>query len=533
MFFRRFQGFLGYSRKPLFIFKSNRRIQILLRSLMGYALFLFVCGICSANAQTYSGQATGIQATVITGIVPGVTTAVTDTGPLPNAGGTITLSSASANVPNILTAGASTVTASGSGSTSQSTASVATLNVSPAGILSSLFVTADAVSSTTLCSCPAATCTGSSTITNLRVGGAVVTVDNSDNQTFVFTAGTVTLTVVVNEKIISPSSETVNALHIKFADSLSGITTDVIVASSHSDIVCVAPPSSDLYSGRATGVRLGLTTTVPVSEISTVVTDTGFLPTSGGNIAASTASTTVPGVLSTGTITSTTAGGSPAGTAQSNSTVNSLNASLVGSVTVAATVLQSNTQCTCGVPTVCSGGSTVTNLAVTIGGLPFGIAVTGAANETFPLPAGLGTIIVNEQTPVSPTTGGNITVNALHVILTPVGLASTDLIIASSHSDIACSLMTAANVSISGRVTNGKSSAVKGAIVTATDMTGTPRTAVTNAFGYYMLRDLPSGGSYVVQVTQRMYTFAPRVITLGDNLSGFDFSAESGGMVKQ
>src|SRR5215510_14727408 len=167
-----------------FSLRSHLKNPILTGKLAGFVLFLFAW-VLVAEGQTYSGEAAGIKSTVIVAGLPGPTTAVTDTGPLPAACGTVNLSSASANVPNILTAGASTVSTSGTGTTSQSTASVAGLNIAPAGIASSLFVTADAVSSTTNCTCPTATCTGSSTITNLQIGGVAVTADGSDNQTVV------------------------------------------------------------------------------------------------------------------------------------------------------------------------------------------------------------------------------------------------------------------------------------------------------------------------------------------------------------
>ena len=62
---------------------------------------LLTAGIISAGAQTYNGRATAVKATVYTGLLPGITSAVSDTGPLPSAGGTVNLASASTSIPNI------------------------------------------------------------------------------------------------------------------------------------------------------------------------------------------------------------------------------------------------------------------------------------------------------------------------------------------------------------------------------------------------------------------------------------------------
>jgi hypothetical protein len=63
--------------------------------------------------------------------------------------------------------------------------------------------------------------------------------------------------------------------------------------------------------------------------------------------------------------------------------------------------------------------------------------VTGEANQTILLPAGAGKIVINEQPVASASAGnGDITVNALHVVITGVA----DVTVASAHADIACGL---------------------------------------------------------------------------------------------
>jgi hypothetical protein len=362
----------------------------------------------------------------------------------------------------------------------------------------------------------------------LRIGGTLVAVSGNVNQTIVVNAGTVTLTLVINERIVSPGSITANALHATFVDSLTGTSTNVIVASAHSDITCIQAQRDDRYSGRATGVRLRNFTLLPPTSISTIVSDTGFLPTFGGNINVTTAGASLPGILSTGVVTSATSGGLPGGnidTSQSNSSVADLSLSLVGGVNVSAKLLQSHTACQCGIGSEegCSGDSEVTDLAVSVLGIPLAINIDGSPNQTITLPLGLGSIIINEQLSAGP---GDKTVNALHVILTPLGLDFTDLVIAHSHSDIQCRVIaTAAPVSVSGRVTDANGRGIPNVLVSARSDSAEVKTAMTNSFGYYQLWNLSSGQSYVLEASSKRYTFAPIVFSLGDDLTGIDFSA--------
>src|SRR5206468_3304898 len=67
--------------------------------------------------------------------------------------------------------------------------------------------------------------------------------------------------------------------------------------------------------------------------------------------------------------------------------------------------------------------------------------INGAPDPTNPVPT-LGSIIVNEQVASASAGQGNITVNALHIMLTdPLG-NQTDLVVASAHADIACGVPT-------------------------------------------------------------------------------------------
>lgn len=82
---------------------------------------------------------------------------------------------------------------------------------------------------------------------------------------------------------------------------------------------------------------------------------------------------------------------------------------------------------------------------------------------------------------------------------------------------------TAANVEVSGRVLNEAGQGIRGAIVSMTDQAGETRTSVTGSFGYYQFAEVRTGGTYIVGVTSRRYTFAPQILQVFDTVTDFDF----------
>ena len=87
---------------------------------------------------------------------------------------------------------------------------------------------------------------------------------------------------------------------------------------------------------------------------------------------------------------------------------------------------------------------------------------------------------------------------------------------------------TAANASISGRVTTADGNGIRNATATITgNSLTTPIVTTTGSFGYYTFDGLRSGETYVVTVNSTRYTFsAPsRVISLVDNVVDADFVA--------
>jgi hypothetical protein len=172
---------------------------------------------------TFSGEAVALRANVL-----GISLSLSDTGALPSSGGNLSTSVASVNVLGLASADALKSTTSGSGTTSQSQSSVASLN-----LLGGL-VTADVVksNSSATCSGSQASVSGNAELVGLVAAGQSVAVSNP-NLAISLPGG---ISLVVNEQTSSSGgntgSMTVNALHVK------GPSIDIVVASAQSGITC-------------------------------------------------------------------------------------------------------------------------------------------------------------------------------------------------------------------------------------------------------------------------------------------------------
>ena len=87
-------------------------------------------------------------------------------------------------------------------------------------------------------------------------------------------------------------------------------------------------------------------------------------------------------------------------------------------------------------------------------------------------------------------------------------------------------IVTAAGVSVSGRVFASGGRGLRGAVVRLADQNGVMRTAVTGAFGFYQFTDVAPGQTYVVSIMSRRSNYSPRVVQLNDNIAGLDFQPE-------
>jgi hypothetical protein len=212
---------------------------------------------------------------------------------------------------------------------------------------------------------------------------------------------------------------------------LVGTVLGALLLSACSDVQNPAAPSrgsftlsssqNTTYSGRATVVQATVLGGTPIAPITLV--DAGPLPSSGGAAEQSLLNANVPGLLSAEVLHAATSG--QGSRSSSEASVADLSVTAGGN-SVSADFLMSRAEakCTNGTASV-SGSSEIARLG--INGQT--IVVSGAPNQTIALPN--GRVIINEQ---SSTGSGDITVNALHIIVN--GIA--DIVVASAHADIEC-----------------------------------------------------------------------------------------------
>lgn len=192
-----------------------------------------------ADATQFSGQATGVQATVL-GLQP---ITLSDTGPLPAGGDALESSLLAASVPGLLTANVLHSTTVGQGDRSRSEASLANLNLTAGGnTIGADFLMARA---TAVCDANgSSSVSGSSEVASLVINGQPIAVTGQPNQTIGLPGGG---SVIINEQTADSNSMTVNALHVK----VPGVA-DVIIASAHADVKC-AKPACDSAKDFVTG----------------------------------------------------------------------------------------------------------------------------------------------------------------------------------------------------------------------------------------------------------------------------------------
>src|SRR5262249_28679306 len=180
------------------------------------------------------------------------------------------------------------------------------------------------------------------------------------------------------------------------------------------------------FSGQATVVRATVLGT-PI-----VLSDTGPLPSSGGALEASLLTASVDGITVEVAHAATIGQGDRS---RSEASVANLSLALPGNNTVAADFLMARATAVCG-----PGGASTSGSSEIVGLVVNGQAITvsGQPNQTITTPDNLVTVIINEQTS---SRAGDITVNALHVIVTtptPIDPVVADVVVSSAHADVTC-----------------------------------------------------------------------------------------------
>lgn len=84
---------------------------------------------------------------------------------------------------------------------------------------------------------------------------------------------------------------------------------------------------------------------------------------------------------------------------------------------------------------------------------------------------------------------------------------------------------TAASVTIAGRILTKAENGLANANVLMTDAFGNTRSARTNSFGYYSFEEVEVGQTYIFNASSRRYRFAPRVVSVIEEINNLNFYA--------
>ena len=83
---------------------------------------------------------------------------------------------------------------------------------------------------------------------------------------------------------------------------------------------------------------------------------------------------------------------------------------------------------------------------------------------------------------------------------------------------------------VSGQVVSMESGPIRNAWVSISNMSGVVAQARTNSFGYFTLQNIPTGQSYTLEVSTKLYTFTPQNINVTGNITGLVITANSGNL---
>lgn len=151
----------------------------------------------------------------------------------------------------------------------------------------------------------------------------------------------------------------------------------------------------------------------------------------------------------------------------------------------------------------------------TVSGLPNGLNFTTTADSLtiFGTPSTGGqfniSIGISDSNPLTETNIAPQTANALTQVL-PLQIAFAP---------------TAANVSVSGRISTADGRNLRDAIVTLTDANGTTRTTRSTAFGYFRFDEIESGQTVTISVISKRFQFTPQILMINEDITELNLIA--------
>ncbi len=94
-------------------------------------------------------------------------------------------------------------------------------------------------------------------------------------------------------------------------------------------------------------------------------------------------------------------------------------------------------------------------------------------------------------------------------------------------------IASAANVTVSGQVLSPAGKGIGNVTVTISNLSGVVQTARTNNFGYFILRNIPSGQMYTLDAISKMYNFPAQNINVTGDVTGVVMTADSENLTKE
>lgn len=88
-------------------------------------------------------------------------------------------------------------------------------------------------------------------------------------------------------------------------------------------------------------------------------------------------------------------------------------------------------------------------------------------------------------------------------------------------------IVTAASVTIGGRVMTASGRGIRNVVVTMIDTNGSVRTATSSSFGYYRFETVAAGETYIVSARGKRYQFtqSSQVVNAAEEMDGINFTA--------
>jgi len=165
-----------------------------------------------------------------------------------------------------------------------------------------------------------------------------------------------------------------------------------------------------------------------------------------------------------------------------------------------------------------ASGNTTSTASITI---PVGTYDGASAASLFPVPF---SIAADTGTELNETVDFAIT-SAPGVTIASIGACGTPPITNSTYTILNDDIVTAAGVTVSGRVLTADGRGLARNYVILTDSQGNSRTAMTSTFGYFRFDEVQAGETYVLSVSTKRYQFAPQIVSVNDSITGLDFRA--------